>query len=129
MPSGKPTRCNVPTKGLQACVVAGCKDVHGSWISDCLCPLQELWPFWREIQRLYKAHALLWPGDDPNFPYGFFTRSWAGRGRAYRMLAEPVDIANWCANLRCPAEPPYYAKRYGLPLVPSALRSRMHCDA
>jgi hypothetical protein len=28
-------------------------------------------------------------------PEEFFTRSWAGRGRDYRMLVEPLDIANW----------------------------------
>jgi hypothetical protein len=28
-------------------------------------------------------------------PEEFFTRSWAGRGRDYRMLVEPLEIANW----------------------------------
>ena len=54
--------------------------------------MQELWLFWRKVQRLYKAGLLAQPSaDDP----GFFSRSWAGRGRMYRMLVEPLDIANW----------------------------------
>jgi hypothetical protein len=33
-------------------------------------------------------------------PEDFFTRSWAGRGRDYRMLVEPLDIANWYIQVR-----------------------------
>ena len=65
------------------------------------CCLQELWTFWRKVQRMYKTHDLLWPGDDPNFPMGFFSKVWAGRGREYRHLVEPLDIANWCAKPSC----------------------------
>ena len=54
---------------------------------------------------MYKTHDLLWPGDDPNFPNGFFSKAWAGRGREYRMLVEPLDIANWCASPGCCLSP------------------------
>jgi hypothetical protein len=39
-----------------------------------------------------------WPKDGAPVllpPEEFFTRSWAGRGRDYRMLVEPLEIANW----------------------------------
>ena len=55
-------------------------------------PPQSLWPFWRDVQL--KA----WPkGGAPVLlpPEEFFTKPWAGRGREYRMLVEPLDIANW----------------------------------
>jgi hypothetical protein len=55
-------------------------------------PPQSLWPFWRDVQL--KA----WPeGGAPVLlpPEEFFTRSWAGRGRQYRLLVEPLEIANW----------------------------------
>ena len=63
--------------------------------------LQELWIFWKKVQRMYKTHDLLWPSDDPNYPNGFFSKVWAGRGREYRHLVEPLDIANWCAKPGC----------------------------
>ena len=54
--------------------------------------VQELWLFWRKVQRLYEAGLLAQPSADG---LGFFSGSWAGRGRTYRMLVEPLDIANW----------------------------------
>ena len=62
--------------------------------------LQELWIFWKKVQRMYKTHDLLWLGDDPKIP-GFFSKVWARRGREYRHLVEPLDIANWCAKPGC----------------------------
>ena len=59
--------------------------------------LQMLWPFWRNVQRLYKGQRLLQPGEDPDHPLGFFDKKWAGRGRDYRIHVEPIDIANWCS--------------------------------
>ena len=45
---------------------------------------------------MYHQKRLLHPGEDPSYPDGFFDKTWAGRGREYRMHAEPVDIADWC---------------------------------
>ena len=45
---------------------------------------------------MYKKKRLLQPGVDPDYPLGFFNKSWAGRGHDYRTYLEPVDIANWC---------------------------------
>ena len=55
-----------------------------------------LWPFWKKVQARYTAKMLLQPGQDPDHPLGFFDRTWASRGREYRTLVEPIDIANWC---------------------------------
>ena len=64
--------------------------------------LQILWAWWRKIQKLYKQERLLHPGKDAQYPSSFFDKKWAGRGRDYRMAAEPVDIAN-----RHAAPPPH----------------------
>jgi hypothetical protein len=48
--------------------------------------LQKLWGFWRDIQHKYNLGELT---DD------FFTPNWIGRGREYRLLVEPLDIANF----------------------------------
>lgn len=61
--------------------------------------LQELGVFWRKVQRLHKVHGLLRPGDDSSFPYGFFDKRWTWRGKEYRLLVEPLDIANWSAYM------------------------------
>ncbi|KAK9811796.1 hypothetical protein WJX72_010260 [[Myrmecia] bisecta] len=57
--------------------------------------MRALWGFWRHTTKLYLGRHLLHPGDDPARPNGFFSGNWLGRGREYRLLVEPVDIANW----------------------------------
>ena len=57
-----------------------------------------LWYYWRKVQKMYNQKRLLQPGDDPAYPDGFFNKTWAGRGREYRMFVEPVDVANWCGG-------------------------------
>ena len=40
----------------------------------------------------------VWPKDGSAAllpPELFFTKPWAGRGREYRMLVEPLEIAKW----------------------------------
>ena len=58
---------------------------------------QELGAFWKDVQSKYQAQELLELHEDPRFPEGFFNRQWTGRGREYRELVEPLDIANWWA--------------------------------
>lgn len=48
--------------------------------------MRELWGFWKRVKTAYEEGVL----DDK-----FFSRHWAGRGREYRLLVEPVDIANY----------------------------------
>lgn len=52
--------------------------------------MQVLWGFWKRVQDSYK-HGIL---TDTNF-FTTENRAWTGKGRAYRMLVEPLDIANW----------------------------------
>ena len=47
--------------------------------------IQTLCTFWRDIQALYKDKTNIFEGS----------KSWAGRGKEYRMLCEPIDILNW----------------------------------
>lgn len=51
----------------------------------CLRLHQTLGAFWKNIQRQYKSGTDIFQGS----------KSWAGRGMAYRTLVEPLDIANW----------------------------------
>jgi hypothetical protein len=48
---------------------------------------QALKLFWRKVCLFYKG--------EPRHLKDYWTETWSGRARDYRLLVEPVDIANW----------------------------------
>ena len=65
---------------------------------------------------MYKQKRLWHPNEDIGYPYGFFNKSWAGRGHEYRMYVEPVDIANWC-GISLARHPLAASRQLSAPLV------------
>ena len=54
--------------------------------------------FWDGVQSMYQAQELLERNEDPKLPEGFFNKVWAERGREYREIVEPLEIADWCVQ-------------------------------
>jgi hypothetical protein len=52
--------------------------------------LQDLWTFWRKVERMLDQGVLT--------PDEFFTNNWLGRAVEYRKLGEQLDIGNFYAK-------------------------------
>ncbi len=53
--------------------------------------VQVLQTFWKNLMDYYKPKG----GKGQILTDDFWTPNWTGRAREYRLLVEPVDIANW----------------------------------